>query len=201
MATLPDAPCLFSTTPSRPSCRATPAAAMRPRISVSPHGEVSTTIRIARFGYALCADTNAAKRPRKIPAASLSVLTSLLIPLENRRGDQLALDFPAVARDLGDRLGALDDLRVLHRSAEYHYALPGRDLDPHAPDARRLILHLDPGARRRELAQRIGDIGGDGLVFRVRCHRRRRGNFPPARPPNPPRAVRALTRPRRPLDH
>src|SRR5258705_13672761 len=170
MATLPDAPALFSTTTCRPSCRASPSAAMRPRISVSPPGEVSTTIRIARFGYALCADTNAAKRPRRIPAASLSVLTSLLIPLENRRGDQLALDFPAVARALADRLGALDDLRVLHRSAEYHYALPGRDLDPRACDARRLVLHLDLGARRRELAQRVGDVDGDGLAVGVRCH-------------------------------
>src|SRR5258708_16208037 len=174
MAPLPDAPAWFYTPTCRPSCRASPSAAMRPRISVSPPGEVSTTIRIARFGYALCADTNAVKRPRRIPAAILSVLTSLLIPFENRHRDQLALDFPAVARDLRDRFGALDDLRVVHHSAEHHYALPARDLDPHASDACRAFLHVDLGARRRELAQRIGDVRGDSVVVGVRSQRRRR---------------------------
>src|SRR6266581_1406126 len=67
MATLPDAPALFSTTTCRPSCCARPSAAMRPRISVSPPGEVSTTIRIARFGYAFCAATGVAPMLRARP--------------------------------------------------------------------------------------------------------------------------------------
>src|SRR6266581_2128295 len=67
MATLPDAPALFSTTTCRPSCCARPSAATRPRISVSPPGEVSTTIRIARLGYAPWAATSVAPVPRARP--------------------------------------------------------------------------------------------------------------------------------------
>src|SRR5213594_1826655 len=67
MATLPDAPALFSTTTCRPSCCARPSAATRPRMSVSPPGDVSTTILMARLGYALCAAEGAAPAPRASP--------------------------------------------------------------------------------------------------------------------------------------
>jgi len=50
IATLPDAPALFSTTTWRPSSRASPSADMRPRISVRPPGDVSTIIRTGRLG-------------------------------------------------------------------------------------------------------------------------------------------------------
>src|SRR6266704_3410895 len=76
IATLPEAPGLFSTTTGWPSLCARPSADRRPRRSVIPPGEVSTTSRIARFGYA-CPEpvegtsASVAQRLKRIPAAML----------------------------------------------------------------------------------------------------------------------------------
>src|SRR5438128_1629325 len=76
IATLPEAPGLFSTTTGWPSLCARPSADRRPRRSVIPPGEVSTTSRIARFGYA-CPEpvegtsASVAERLKRIPAAML----------------------------------------------------------------------------------------------------------------------------------
>src|SRR2546429_424822 len=57
IATLPEAPGLFSTTTGWPSFCDKPSADRRARISGIPPGEVSTTRRRLRFGY-LCAVAN-----------------------------------------------------------------------------------------------------------------------------------------------
>src|SRR5712692_4013838 len=70
IATLPEAPGLFSTTTGWPSFCASPSADRRPRRSVIPPGEVSTMSRIARVGYALWARANVAKKLKRNASAT-----------------------------------------------------------------------------------------------------------------------------------
>src|SRR6266567_2362781 len=94
IATLPEAPGLFSTTTGWPSLCARPSAERRPRRSVIPPGDVSTTSRTARFGYACPGpvegtSASVAKRPKRIPAAMLRLGMRFLLRLDAAQDDSI----------------------------------------------------------------------------------------------------------------